>query len=101
MGRRRKRKLKARRPKRTLPRVFQCPHCGKTTLTIQLNRTEGEGENIAIVRCGSCGLYYEMKAPAIFQPVDVYAKFVDLYHAGEANFIIKKVEEETVESETS
>jgi len=83
MGRRRKRKMKVVRPKRVIPKIFQCPNCGKTSLTVDLERSDGGMMN-AIIKCGVCGLRYEMQIPSIYQPVDAYAKFLDEYHGGTA-----------------
>lgn len=94
MGRRRKRRKKVYRPRRVIPKIFQCPHCGKTTLTIEISKGTGE----ATVKCGSCGLQYTTIAPPIFQPVDVYAKFLDEYHEGKAEIVFEtlEVEEEPI-----
>ena len=95
MGRRRKRKMKVARPKRVIPKIFQCPHCGKSTLTVEISRGSGEAD----VRCGFCGLHYKTVIPQIFQPVDVYARFLDEYHSGEAEIIFEKSEAEAQEEQ--
>ncbi|MCC6053573.1 MAG: hypothetical protein LM569_05190 [Desulfurococcaceae archaeon] len=86
MGRRRKRrKIIAKRVVR-IPRVFQCPHCSFTTLSIVIKKTEDRAQ--AIIMCGKCGLIDDedfADIPAIYQPVDVYAKFIDMYERGEAH----------------
>ncbi|RLG75021.1 MAG: hypothetical protein DRO23_05060 [Thermoprotei archaeon] len=99
MGRRRKkRKLVARRPRKTIPSVFQCPNCGKIAITVELNKP-ANGVKHAIVRCGNCGLYAEMDVPEIFQNVDVYGRFLDGFYSGtlEYDFITPVKEEETEE----
>lgn len=99
MGRRRKkRKLIARRPRKTIPNVFQCPNCGKMAITVKLNKLIN-GVKHAIVRCGNCGLYAEMDVPEIFQNVDVYGRFLDGFYSGtlEYNFITPVEEEKTEE----
>lgn len=92
MGRRRKRQKKVYRPKKVIPRIFQCPHCGKSSLIIEISKSTNEAQ----VKCGSCGLQYSTIVPTIFQPVDVYAKFLDEYHEGRAEieFLPVEVEEE-------
>jgi len=95
MGRRRKkRKLIARRPKKTIPNIFQCPNCGKTSILIELSKPEN-GVKHAVVKCGYCGLYAELDVPELFQNVDVYAKFLDGFYSGtlEYKFISKSKEE--------
>ncbi len=99
MGRRRKkRKLVARRPRKTIPSVFQCPNCGKIAITVELNKPTN-GVKHAIVRCGNCGLYAEMDVPEIFQNVDVYGRFLDGFYSGtlEYDFITPVKEEKTEE----
>ncbi len=92
MGRRRKRrkKLLIRRP--TMPTVFRCPNCEMEALTVEINKKERNefGYYKAIIRCGNCGLYAEMWVPPIYQPVDVYHKFLDEFVKGTAKYEIRK-----------
>lgn len=87
MGRRRKkRKVVIKRRVIRVPTALECPHCASKTLTITIKK-KGEDRAYAIVSCGSCGLIDEedfADIPALYQVVDVYAKFVDLYHSGRA-----------------
>ncbi|KSW11749.1 zinc-binding protein [Pyrodictium occultum] len=95
MGRRRKRrKPQLLRAPRTLPTVFECPHCGAKALTVEINKKERneKGEVKAIIRCGRCGLYAEMWVPEIFHPVDVYSKFLDAYLEGKIEYSFTKEE---------
>jgi len=89
LGRRRRkyRKPQLLRPVRRLPTVFECPHCGARAVSVEIRRKERNelGEVKAIVRCGKCGLYAEMWVPEIFQPVDVYSRFLDAYLEGRIN----------------
>lgn len=85
VGRRRKRRKVI--PKRVvkIPIVFECPHCASKSLTITLKRS-GEIAS-AIITCSSCGLIDDedfAQIPSIYETVDVYAKFIDLYHSGKA-----------------
>ncbi len=91
MGRRRKRrkKLLIRRP--TMPTVFRCPNCEVEALTVEINKKETNelGYYKAIIRCGNCGLYAEMWVPPLYQPVDVYHKFLDEFVEGKAKYEIR------------
>jgi len=95
MGRRRKKRRKVVRVRKTIPSIFQCPHCGAQALTISINRVKGK----AIARCGHCGFYAELDVPPIYQAVDVYGLIVDLYNSGRLNYRIIPVEEEEHEVE--
>ena len=95
MGRRRKKTRKIVRTRRTIPSIFQCPHCGSQTLTISVNRVKGK----AVARCGHCGFYAEVDVPPIYQAVDVYGLIVDLYNKGTLNYTITPPEEEEHEVE--
>ncbi|RLG85737.1 MAG: hypothetical protein DRO39_04865 [Thermoprotei archaeon] len=95
MGRRkRKRYKKPIRVVKRLPTMFQCPACGQVTLSISIDREKG----IAQIVCTNpdCGLRCIVKnVPEIYQPVDVYAKFLDAYAKGELDtFCASKEEEE-------
>ncbi len=85
MGRRRKKYKKMIRKRRRIPTVFQCPACGSRNLTIRFEKkTSGEegfgaGGKIAIIRCGKCGLCYRLRVPNIYEAVDAYNKFIDLF----------------------
>jgi len=104
LGRRRRkyRKRQLLRPQPRLPTVFECPHCGARAISVEIKKKERNerGEVKAIIRCGNCGLYAEMWVPEIFQPVDVYSKFLDAYLEGriEVKFL-KKAEERTISLE--
>jgi len=97
MGKRRKKYKKVIRRVRKIPSIFQCPHCGKISLTVEINKDRTR----AVVQCGSCGLQSELEIPSIFQPVDVYGKFVDLYHSGKAEIKFIRGEEEVKEEAQS
>ncbi|WP_048192148.1 zinc-binding protein [Pyrolobus fumarii] len=97
MGRRRKRrkKLIIRRP--TMPSAFRCPNCEAETLVVEINKKEVDqntGYYKAIIKCGTCGLQAEMWVPPIFQPVDVYSKFLDGFLEGKIEYKILKSGEE-------
>lgn len=76
MGGKRKRKQKVVKKKPTLPKTFECPNCGKISVSIKVK----EGE--AYIRCGSCGLATQFDVPLIFREIDAYGKFIDLYTSG-------------------
>jgi transcription elongation factor Elf1 len=61
-------------------------------VSIEIRRKERNerGEVKAIIRCGNCGLYAEMWVPEIFQPVDVYSKFLDAYLEGRIKVEFRK-----------
>lgn len=97
MGKRRKRrKIKLRKPVRTLPKIFQCPNCGVKALTIELDKNTMK----ATVKCGSCKLHAELEVPTAFHEVDVYAKFLDLFYEGNLEYKFLE-EEESEETKTS
>ncbi len=102
MGRRRKKYKRVIRKVRRIPSVFHCPHCGARSMTIEFVKKNLDipGSKKAIIRCGSCGLEYGMIVPEIYESVDVYNKFVDMYNEGsiEVRFV-KKSEEVTEEEE--
>mgnify|MGYP001773007181 CR=1 FL=1 len=87
MGRRKKRR-KVVKIVRRLPRLFQCPACGLVTLTVDVDEVEAESRlaKVARIACNnpSCCLRAELYGlPMIFEPVDAYHRFLDLYNAGE------------------
>lgn len=99
MGRRRKsRKQRVVRPKRTLPTIFQCPYCGRKTLTVEVNKRDPH-EALATVRCGSCGFFTRVTTHPMLHPVDVYAKVLDMYDEGRLEYEIRVPEEERVDVE--
>ncbi len=77
MGRKYKKKLPRRPPKR-IPKVFQCPHCGRRAVRVEINKKEGK----AHISCGNCKIGVEIDIPAVFDAVDAYGKFVDMYYEG-------------------
>ncbi|ADN50159.1 hypothetical protein [Vulcanisaeta distributa] len=89
MGRRRKsRKKLLLKPKKTLPKIFTCPHCGAPLVNVKIDRKEGK----VLVNCGNCGLEAEFNYIPGLLPVDYFNKFVDLYYQGQ----IKPKKEVTV-----
>ncbi len=94
VGRRRRkyRKPQLLRPIRRLPTIFECPNCGARALSVEIRKREKNerGEVKAIIRCGKCGLYAEMWVPEIFQPVDVYSRFLDAFLEGSIEYKFTK-----------
>ncbi len=84
-----------RRP--TMPTLYRCPNCEAEALSVEINKKEVDSETgyyKAIIRCGNCGLYAEMYVPPIYQPVDVYHKFLDAFLEGKIEYkVLKKSEE--------
>ncbi|MFB6470870.1 MAG: hypothetical protein TU36_006530 [Vulcanisaeta sp. AZ3] len=79
MGRRRKsRKKILLKPKKTLPKIFTCPHCGAQLVNVKIDKREGR----VLVNCGNCGLEAEFNYIPGLLPVDYFNKFVDLYYQG-------------------
>ncbi|ADV65493.1 hypothetical protein [Desulfurococcus mucosus] len=85
--RRKKRKIIKKAVK--IPTLFQCPNCGSNTLSVVF--AKGESGRKAIVSCSRCGLYYEYgNVPSIYQAVDVYNKFIDLFEEGKVKVEFKE-----------
>lgn len=51
---------------------YECPRCGKKTLTIKVDR-----ENKTVESKCSCGLSTDLEFRPMFQPVDYYGKLID------------------------
>lgn len=73
LGRRKSRKV-VKRPRKTIPKVFQCPVCGENSVIVEMRKDE----NIAIVSCGSCGKRERVQISKISEPIDAYSTFVDI-----------------------
>jgi transcription elongation factor Elf1 len=76
MGRRRRKKIVIVR--RTLPKVFRCPGCGKESIRVYLYKNAMSAE----VRCAQCGLYDRMAYRFPLKEIDIYCKFIDKYYEG-------------------
>jgi len=76
MGRRKRKRKVILRPRRTLPKIFACPHCGAQLVTVK------KTENGYLIICGSCGIRHELEERPGWMPVDYYNAFVDLYLEG-------------------
>lgn len=76
MARRKRRKI-VKPLRKTVPRVFQCPACGKKAVSIGVLR---EGENrVAVITCGGCNLQDRIGLRSIQEPVDAYCIFIDKF----------------------
>jgi len=85
MGRRRKRRKVLLKRVVRIPKMFQCPNCSSTALSIVIKKKGDRAQ--AIISCGNCGLIDDedfADIPVLYQTVDVYAKFIDLFERGEA-----------------
>jgi transcription elongation factor Elf1 len=74
MGRRRKKEEKIIR--KTLPEYYLCPNCAKNTVKVTLDKKN----NVAGIRCSSCGLKGRVSIDALTAEVDAYSLFVDQYY---------------------
>ena len=73
-----------RRPQRRIPKIFDCPACGKNTITIEMNKPSTlEGTGSALITCGNpdCKLQRRVETTFISDPVDAYGDFIDKYYA--------------------
>ncbi|MCE4612599.1 MAG: hypothetical protein F7C07_02055 [Desulfurococcales archaeon] len=92
MGRRRRKKVKKVRRVAKTTRYFQCPRCGSFTLTVDLKKSENRGMRMALVRCGTCGLYCTFEVPEVLERIDVYNKISDAAYDGSLGEICGEVE---------
>ena len=76
MGKRRKRRKVILKPKKTLPKIFTCPHCGAQLVSVK------KSEDGYLVICGNCGLSHIFHERPGWMSVDYYNAFVDLYLEG-------------------
>ncbi|MBS7610731.1 hypothetical protein KEJ27_00745 [Candidatus Bathyarchaeota archaeon] len=72
MGRRRRRKV-IRTFRRTIPKVYTCPQCGKRTVTVQMIKEA----NIAHVACGTCKISGDITLSEGMTAVDAYCTWYD------------------------
>ena len=75
MGRRKSRRKIRLRPKKTLPKIFQCPRCGAVSVRVSVSKAEEE----VVVKCTMCGLSSQLEYKDFYHPVDYYARFLDEY----------------------
>lgn len=78
MGRRKRRRKIRLVPKKRLPKIFQCPQCGNTSVSVIINKKEKK----VFVKCSSCGLEAEFEYNPYLAEVDYYSKFLDAYEEG-------------------
>ncbi len=88
MGRRKRRRKPRLRPKRRLPKIFQCPRCGETSVSVIIDRRKG----VAKVICSSCKLSAEFDYNPYLAEVDYYSRFLDAYEEGKIG--VEEVREE-------
>jgi transcription elongation factor Elf1 len=89
MGGKRKKRTKIIKPKPKLPKTFECPRCGKISISIDIK------DGIAKIKCGNCGLYTDIEVPSVFDEANAYGKFIDLYLDGKLE--IKEENKDTTE----
>ncbi|MHA1144475.1 MAG: hypothetical protein ACTSRW_07045 [Candidatus Helarchaeota archaeon] len=83
MGRRRRQKVQVR-PRKRIPRIFDCPKCGKNSITIEVFKPPTlEGRGHAVITCGNpdCLLQRTVQVTFISDPVDAYGDFIDQYYS--------------------
>lgn len=78
MGRRRKTRKRLVTKKKSLPKIFVCPFCSSTSVTVKPDKKNGK----VLVVCGVCNLRAELDYSPVKLNVDYYNNFVDLYHHG-------------------
>ena len=80
LGRRRARRV-VKKAKKVIPRLFRCPNCDRVTLSVTVDKDK----NMAKIFCSSCRIYFEMDLSdfPLYEPVDIYGYFVDLFSEGE------------------
>ncbi|QKQ99864.1 transcription elongation factor [Metallosphaera tengchongensis] len=81
MGGKRKKRTKIVRAKPKLPKTFECPRCGKISITVEFEDKDSRSK-MAEIRCGSCGLKTELEIPSIYDEANAYGRFIDLYLEG-------------------
>jgi len=86
LGRRRRRKV-IRTFKRTIPKVYVCPQCGKRTVTVQIVKEA----NIAHVACGACKTSGDVTLVEGMTAVDAYCAWFDEIASGKRLEEIKRV----------
>ncbi|MFQ6085863.1 MAG: hypothetical protein ACE5OY_06350 [Candidatus Bathyarchaeia archaeon] len=76
MARRKRRKV-AKPLRKRLPQVFQCPVCGKNSLSVRVGKSEGA--KVAAISCGSCGINDSVEILPVQTIVDAYCAFTDKF----------------------
>jgi transcription elongation factor Elf1 len=71
LGRRRRRVTKI--VKRRLPKVFDCPNCGETSIRVNISKDIGQ----VVVQCGNCNLKEKFEIPPSLEEIDAYCKLID------------------------
>lgn len=71
MGRKRRKII--RKQARPYPKVYICPLCNTQAVTVTV-----ENRNIAVVKCGNCGVSHEVPWYRSYMPVDAYSVWYDV-----------------------
>ena len=82
MGRRKRQKVQPRRLQKRIPKIFNCPACGKESISVELNKPSTlNGIGSATINCSNpqCELEYSVKINFLAEPVDAYNDFIDEY----------------------
>ena len=75
----RRKKNVMRFPRKQIPKIFSCPKCGITAVSVVLVKKK----HIATVTCGKCHLTAEFHTAPIEEAIDIYCKFTDKFNVGE------------------
>mgnify|MGYP001770644262 CR=1 FL=1 len=95
MGGRRKRRKLILKPKPKIPKMFECPRCGRVMVTVKIK------DGVAEVKCGSCGLSDRFPVPPIYDEANAYATFLDRYLSGQVGETEEAEQKETKAEEGS
>lgn len=75
MGRKRRRKV-VTRPKPSLPDIFECPACARTSVRVTIDKKT----RTALVECGACKIRQERRVRSIDERVDIFGDFLDEFY---------------------
>jgi transcription elongation factor Elf1 len=58
-----------------MKKYFVCPECGRKEVSVQ-----DMDKAIATVKCGSCGIQKKVPKMRMYEPIDFFGDFIDLYN---------------------
>ena len=82
MGRRKRQKVQPRRLQKRIPKIFNCPACGKESISVELLKPSTlKGFGSASIHCSNpqCELEYSVTINFLAEQVDAYNDFIDIY----------------------